>query len=221
MAAARSYVPAESAGADLDRTIAHLLKTAQVNTGHLDVHAAAARDGGDPALVTHHLRHALNHARRVSSHLVKLHDAVSRRVPGVAAQLEDLAAVIPGARAAAGLPPQLPAGALDMSIAHDLANGQAAAAHVDRHLSEALLAQSAGNAASVKFNGERAADRIADRPLPGGAGHGPARRLPEVGREAAALKEAGNLQPSELRPPVEAAQVGAWRLRCHAAERRA
>ena len=96
MAAARSYVPAESAGTDLDRTIAHLLKTAQVNTGHLDVHAAAARDGGDPALVTHHLRHALNHARRVSSHLVKLHDALSRRVPGVAAQLEDLAAAVPG-----------------------------------------------------------------------------------------------------------------------------
>ena len=73
----------------------------------------------------------------------------------------------------------------------------------------------------MKFNGEHAANHIAeighclaelDTDLP--------RRLPEVGREAAALKEAGNLQPSELRPR-EAGPVGGCRLRCHAAERRA
>lgn len=146
---------------DLDRTISHLLSTAEVNSGHLDVHlAAAAGNQGDPGLLAHHLHHAAAHAGEVSSHLVKLRDAVTRRVPAVGAELDDLDEAIPGSRATPE--DHVPRGALDMSIAHDLASGQAAAAHVSRHLAEAQTAQRAGNKASVAFNIEHATHHVAE-----------------------------------------------------------
>jgi len=144
---------------DLDRTISHLLSTAEVNAGHLDVHtAAAAKSVGDPALLAHHLHHAYDHAGEVSDHLVKLRVAVTRRLPAVARELDGLDAAIPGSRAVE----HVPRGALDMSIAHDLSSAQGAAGHVARHLGEARVAQGAGNAVSVTFNIEHAVHHIAE-----------------------------------------------------------
>jgi hypothetical protein len=145
---------------DLDRTISHLLATCCANAGHLDVHvAAAAKAVRDPALLAHHLHHGLSHVRSVSEHLEKLSETISRRVPAVAQQLKDLDQAIPAGRSA---PEHVPRGALDMSIAHDLASSIAASAHVDRHLVEAQTANSAGNAASVKHNIAHAVNHIAE-----------------------------------------------------------
>lgn len=183
---------------DLDRTISHLLNTAEVNCGHLDVHLSAAQaNQGDPALLAHHLRHSLEHVRSVSSHLVKLRDAVSRRLPDVARELDDLDRAIPGQRSSVN--DEVPRAALDMSIAHDLAEAQGAAAHTDRHLSEAQLAQAAGNRASVRFNIEHAVHHVAeiahnldelDADL--------TRRLPPAGRENDRLRAAAGLEPEPL-----------------------
>ncbi len=157
--AERAYGDLPTPDRDIDRTISHLLATACSNTGHLDVHAAAAAAARDPVLLAHHLHHALGHARSVSSHLVKLRVAVIRRVPAIGQQLDDLDQAIPGSRA---VTEHVPLAALDMSIAHDLATAQGAAAHVDRHLSEAQMAQSAGNKVSVAFNIEHAVHHIAE-----------------------------------------------------------
>lgn len=165
---------------DIDRSISHLLSTAEANAGHLDVHTAAARAAKDPPLLAHHLHHAADHAMEVADHLGKLRAAVTRRVPSVAQELAGLDQAIPGTRAIE----HVPRAALDMSIAHDLASAQAATAHVSRHLSAAQSAQAAGNAVSVTFNIEHAVHHIAeishslselDEDLP--------RRLPSVGAE--------------------------------------
>lgn len=187
-------VPAAAPGRDLDRTISHLLMTAEVNAGHLDVHAsAAAKSAGDKILQAHHVHHASAHAGVVCEHLAKLRVAVSRRCPGVAAELDGLDAATPGLRDAGEV---VPGAALEMSIAHDLASAQTAAGHVERHLDEA--AASAGDKASVAFNLEHAAHHIAeiahsleelDADL--------CRRLPAVAGEKARLALA-------VRPPVVA-----------------
>lgn len=184
----RAYGAIATPDRDLDRTISHLLSTAVTNAGHLDVHAAAAQAAGDPALLSHHLRHAAAHVRSVSSHLVKLRAAVARRLPPVARELDSLDRAVPGGRGALG---DVPRAALDMSIAHDLASAQAAAAHTARHLSEAQLAHAAGNKVSVTFNIEHAVHHISevahylselDADL--------TRRLPAVGRETGRLHQA-------------------------------
>lgn len=183
---------------DLDRSISHLLSTAQVNTAHLQVHSDAAQASvGNAVLVTHHLRHSLDHVRGVSSHLVKLRDAVARRLPGVARELESLDGAFPGERSAVG--DVVPRAALDMSIAHDLAEAQSAAAHVDRHLVEAQLAQSAGNRPSVTFNIEHATHHVAE------IAHNLDelqqdlfRRLPSVGGETAKLHAATDLEEKPM-----------------------
>lgn len=183
---------------DLDRTISHLLSTCCKNAGHLDVHAAAAaRFMKDPALLAHHLHHADAHSTEVAAHLVKLKDAVTRRVPGVARELDDLDRAIPGSRAIE----HVPRAALDMSIAHDLSTGQAAAAHVSRHLGEA---RTAGDAASVKHNIEHAVNHI------GEISHALseldddlARRLPAVAAENVKLHAA--MAPSGAVPPARSA----------------
>ena len=187
---------------DLDRTIAHLLGTAEDNAGHLDVHTAAAATAKDPALLAHHLHHAVNHVRGVSSHLVKLQEAVRRRVPAVGQQLDDLGHAIPGSRA---VPEHVPLAALDMSIAHDLATTLMAAVHVDRHLSEAQLAASAGNKVRVAFNIEHAEHHIAE------ICHGLSeldddlsRKIPAVAAELAMLQTA-------VVPDKEPASSGAGR----------
>jgi hypothetical protein len=192
---------ADTPDRDLDRTISHLLATTQDNTGHLDVHTAAAvLAAKDQVLQSHHIHHAVNHARMVSSHLVKLRDAVIRRLPAVARQLDDLDQATPGHRSAMG---PVPRAALDMSIAHDLSSAQIATAHVDRHLSAAQTARTAGDQGSVKFNLQHAAHHVAE------VAHGVSelcddlpRRLPAVGRETGMLQAAVNL------PPLPAADRG-------------
>lgn len=197
---------------DLDRTISHLLATVENNAGHLDVHTAAAQAAKDPALITHHLRHAAGHAGEVSSHLVKLRDAVSRRLPAVAGQLDDLARAVPGSRSIAN---PVPPGALDMSIAHDLASSAIAAAHVGRHLAEAQAAQSAGNRVSVAFNIEHAVHHIAE------IGHHLSeldadldRSVPAVARETQALHAAAapGTEPAEpdRSAPADYDVSGSW-----------
>lgn len=196
MPAARAASPLPTPDRDLDRTIAHLLRTSEVNAGHLDVHTAAAQAAGDPALLSHHLRHAVVHTGKIASHLVKLRTAVTRRLPAVAGELDDLDRAIPGSRAAAG---GAPLAALDMSIAHDLANAQAAAAHVGRHLSQAQAAQAAGNPVSVRFNLEHGAHHVTE--ISNELGELDAdlsRSVPAVARELAALHQVP--QPGKPQP---------------------
>lgn len=200
----RARAPAATPERDLDRTISHLLMTAEINAGHLDVHAAAAaRSAGDAALQAHHVHHATGHAEVVTEHLVKLRAAVARRVPGVARELDALDRATPGIRAA-GYP--VPRAALDMSIAHDLASSQVAAGHVARHLAEA--ARSAGDKASVAFNLEHAVHHVAE------IAHGLSeldddltRRLPAVGDEKARLAEAITPPPGAAPPRVPGSDV--------------
>jgi hypothetical protein len=182
---ARLYDSGEIPERDLDRTISHLFSTIAVNAGHLAVHAEAAQAATEPPLTAHHLKHALGHARVVSEHLEKFRGAISRRVPAVGVQLTNLDQATPAGRAAG---PDVPAGALDMSIAHDLASSQAAAAHVNRHLTEARAAHAAGNKVSTAFNISHAVHHVGEitshlaelsRDLP--------RRLPAVAAETAAL----------------------------------
>lgn len=181
----------ETPARDLDRSIAHLLMTAEANDGHLHVHAAAAasaaRAGQDPALLAHHLRHATGHVRAVSAHLVKLRAAVARRLPAVARQLDDLDRAIPGNRSAE----DVPRAALDMSIAHDLDSAQTAAGHVDRHLAEAQASQAADDPVSAAFNIEHAEHHVAE--ITGSLGeldHDLSRRIPAVARELDRLRQA-------------------------------
>lgn len=184
---------------DLDRSISHLLSTAVTNAGHLDVHtAAAAKAVNDPVLLAHHLRHAGAHARMVSSHLVKLRDHVTRRLPAVGRELAGLDRAIPGNRSAEG---PVPSAALDMSIAHDIASGQAASAHTSRHLSEAALANEAGNKASAAFNVQHASHHVTevshylselDKDLK--------RKLPPVERENVKLHQAVNPEEPSRSP---------------------
>lgn len=188
---------AETPERDLDRSISHLLSTAVVNAGHLDVHTKAAGAAKDPALIAHHLRHAVAHAGMVSSHLVKLRDHVARRLPPVAAQLDSLDKAIPVER---GLGP-VPRAALDMSIAHDIASGQAAAAHTARHLSEAQLALAAGNRVSVTFNIDHAEHHIAEvNHYLSEAGKDLNRRIPAVKSESVKLDQACNPDHQEPAP---------------------
>ena len=176
---------------DLDRTIAHLLATAEANAGHLVVHAAAAaaaaKAGNDPDLLAHHLRHSGGHAGGVSSHLVKARAAVARRLPAVARELDDLGQATPGNRSA---PEHVPAAALAMSIAHDLASAQVAAAHVERHIEEAQSAQAAGDLVSVRFNVEHLENHVPELAFHlGELDNDLCRKLPAVRHELARLHE--------------------------------
>jgi hypothetical protein len=198
--AARAYGSTPTPDRDLDRTIAHLLRTAEVNAGHLDVHsAAAAKSVRDPVLLAHHLKHSAAHAGSITDHLVKLRTAVARRLPAVASQLDDLGRETPGNRAAGDT--GVPRAALDMSIAHDLASAQVATAHTARHLYEAQAAQAAGNQVSVVFNLEHATHHVTE------ISHNLSeldtdltRRLPAVGRELGTLAAAVTAPEGPPRP---------------------
>ena len=120
--------------------------------------AAALSYRNNPELMAHHLMHASGHAQVISSHLVKLRDHVARKVPGVARELADLDKAIPR-KAAEG---KVPRAALDMSIAHDIASGQAAVAHTARHLTEAQAANGAGDRVSAVFNIEHASRHVGE-----------------------------------------------------------
>ncbi len=85
----------------------------------------------------------------------------------------------------------MPRMALDMSIAHDLASAQAAAGHVDRHLSEAQAAHAAEDPVSVIFNSAHAAHHVTEVAHNLSELHADlARRLPAVAAELARLGQA-------------------------------
>lgn len=128
---------------DLNRTLAHLLMTCIINTGHLDRHIAAAQAASTPDSLAHNLRHARNHVAVTSEHQVKLRNAAVQQVPAVGAALEDLDKAIAsdGTRKSGA--------DLDRGIAHDLSSALVAAGHVDRHIAEA---QGTGDPESVAYN---------------------------------------------------------------------
>jgi len=181
-AAGDDYVPAARAAAaparDLDRTIAHLLMTAEINTGHLDRHVTAAQGAAGPASRAFNLLHARNHAAVVAEHQAKLRDALIRRVPAAGRELALLGRAGGGGARKAG--PDL-----DRALAHDLAGAITAAGHVTRHLDEA-----AGSPASVAFNLEHAATHVREmahyhHELAGNL----AERLPAVTAETGRLRQ--------------------------------
>ena len=174
---------------DLDRTIAHLLMTCIINTGHLDRHTAAAQAATTPDSLAHNLKHARNHVAVISEHQVKLRSAITQRVPAVGTATEQLDQAISsdGTR-------KSPAD-VDRGLSHDLSSALVASGHVDRHLAEA---QATRDPASVAYNLLHAANHILELEhyhselkagLPG--------RLPGVARELGRLTAVIGLDGSQ------------------------
>ncbi len=192
--------PAEAAAAetparDLDRTIAHLWLTCEINTAHLDRHVAAAQAATTADSLAHNLRHARNHVAVTSEHQGKLLAALSRRVPAVSEAAGQLNQAISGGLRKSGAD-------LDRGLSHDLSSATVAAGHVDRHLAEA---QAAPDPASVKFNLEHAATHAREiAHYHGELRSGLAQRLPAVIPELDKLCQAAGLGSYPAIPPAPA-----------------
>jgi hypothetical protein len=175
---------------DLDRTIAHLLLTCEVNAGHLRRHAAAAQAASTPDGLVHNLRHAKNHTTVIAEHQEKIRQALTERVPAVGREMELLSQVSGTDAAGTGTRysgQSAKTGAdLDRGLAHDLTSAMVATGHVYRHLTEA---QTAPDPASAAFNLQHAVNHAAEiAHYHQGLQDGLVQRLPAVGPELNLLR---------------------------------
>jgi hypothetical protein len=135
--------------ADLPRACAHDLLTSRDNNGHVQRHLETALTAASPDF---DFDHADTHTDSMVSHLDTLIDNLKRLCPPVGAELGLLAKAMRASGPGDASPEALP-----RTCAHLLMTSRVAAAHVRRHLSEAMAATTPE---SVKFNTQHALGHV-------------------------------------------------------------
>jgi hypothetical protein len=181
--------------ADLARATAHDLQTARDNNGHVQRHLETALTAASPDF---DFDHADTHADSMISHLDSLIEKLKRLHPAVCDEICLLADAMRQGSVADASPAALP-----RTCAHLLITSRVAAAHVRRHLSEAMAATTPE---SVKFNTQHALGHVLQV-------HEHLNKLaaalkrysPAVGREIDRLEQATwtpSVNPEPVHPPA-------------------